>query len=257
MPPGWAVLFLSTFVSGLILCWSWEPDWLTRKGFWVFHHLAFLVFVLLEVAGAFLMTGRSGAPEVRNRMSAFAVAVVVAWVAGATCVNMWVPIMSISDVPWALAWRRITHGVAWGFQPIMAGIAVHSALYTVQEIPRLRANLRNAIAAYFVVLVLAIGLSALAPVMWITHRALQAGSADFEEVPVLWTLPDLMTQRFMAECPGDYHFVLLRANFLWGRGRRAEAYALYNQLRANTNAPETLKRWIDTELANQYQDTLR
>ena len=250
LSPGWAVLFFAIFASGLILYSSWPrtPWWVAVRGFWVFFR-AFCVIALFYVAAAFLMTGKFGVSEVRNRLSAFSAAVVIAGVAGGTCLDMQMPIRGTSDVPWALAWHHITHSIAWGFQPLMAGIAVHSALYAVKELPRLPVSPRNTVASYLVVTILAVGLSALTSAMLITQRALAAGNADLAGVPSLWTMPDAMTRRYMAECPGDYHFVLLRANFLMDRGRSAEASPLYNQLRQDTNTPRNVQEWVDRELS--------
>jgi hypothetical protein len=79
-------------------------------------------------------------------------------------------------------------------------------------------------------------------------------TADYREAcTVLWQATDNMTKRFVEECPGDYRFLLLRANFLADAGRTNEAGILYQQVCEATNVPEHIREHIETGMERKHE----
>jgi len=91
-------------------------------------------------------------------------------------------------------------------------------------------------------------------VVSLCSRLQRQETADYcEAYTALWQGTDRMTKRFVEECPGDYRFLLLRANFLEDASRTDEARVVYRQACEATNVPEHVRVNIQAEMEMKPQ----
>jgi hypothetical protein len=250
-----AILLLITLHSGLR--WPWDQPGQLVLGWWRVLPW-FTGFVLLQIAAAFVIMGYSAAPEIRFRMCAFSVAVVLAILFSSTATLAWQPpgygelVGYDTTMYWVGTWYQLRHIFIWCVVPLLAGISFHSTLFTMHALRQLRATRRNVVGACLIAAVLGLGWAGLALAVIVSsrvqHRALQDIAVACAEMR---DATDSVTRKFVTDCPGDYRFLLLRAHFLQENGRAEEAGLLYAQLSLTTNTPEPLRTDIQKELAGR------
>jgi hypothetical protein len=218
-------------------------------------HLAFVV-TLLQIGLGFALAGGNAAAEIRCRTCVFSTVVVLVMVIGVAMVVVWHPI-TYDDLRWDLygerTWHMGRHVFLLCAVPVLSGLCVHSGLYTASDLRRQEPRARNRVAAYLIVATLALGSSAAAAVVGLCVRVQSRETADYREAyTALWQGTDRMTRRFAKECPGDYHFLLLRANFLQDAGRPDEAGVMYRQVCEATNVPEHIRQNVEVEMERNH-----
>ena len=230
------------------------------------RHLAIMVIRVLQLAFfltslqiglGFVLAGRDAAPEIRCRTTVFSVVAILVMLVGVSMVVVWHPI-TYDDLHWDLygakTWHMGRHVYLLGAVPLLAGMSVHSGLYSASDLRCLKPTVRNRIAIYLVIATLSLGSSGAAMVVSLCSRVQRLEIADYREAcTAQWQGTDRMTKRFVEECPGDYHFLLLRADFLEDAGHTDEARVLYGQVCQTTSVPVHVREHIEAEMEKKHQ----
>ena len=236
--------------------WSWDDPRHLATGLLALLYSSAGI-ALLQIAAGFLIAGYGAAAEIRSRTCVVSVVAILALHLSVPATFLWHPVEH-ADLGnyWSMlheaTWHRARDTFLWCLAPLLAGLSFHSTLYTLHALRRLRRTARNAAGAWLVVAVLAFDWSGLAWTMVVSDRVQARESGDLAKAnSEMQAATDLLTQRFVNECPDDYHFLLLRANFLQEEGRTREATALFAQPCLATNIPERVRRSLQTESKEQ------
>lgn len=252
----WKLLYLAFFLTSLAAVWFQFPIWEDWQSIWfLYYRLAELIFQLsasLYLCTIFLLKGTSGAPEARSRLATFYVAVVIFVVVGLTGLNLRVWPDAGADLLLAASNCAFRQNIVWGFLPLLACYAVHSAAHCVRELHRLDACWRNALARGMVAIILCTGFVAMVIVFRLAQADGNNEMAEIVEASQYYRIEtDQTTARWAAECPDNYQIQIMRASWLQDHGRPDEADAICRQVRTNTNLPAHVRSWLDAELARQ------
>lgn len=219
--------------------------------------LAFFVTVL-QIGLGFALVGKNAAAELRCRTCVFSAVVVLVMLIGVSMVVIWRPI-TYDDLRWDLygarTWHVGRHVFLLGAVPLLAGVCMHNGLYAVLDVRRLKPTARNRVAVYLMTVTLALGAAGAAMVVSLCSRVQAREIGDYREAYALWQGTDRMTKQFVEECPGDYHFLLLRANFLEDGGRANEARDFYRQVCQATNVPDHIRVHVEAEMDGKHQQS--
>ena len=235
--------------------WSWDdPRHLATVMLGVMYGSAGIA--LLQIVAGFLIAGQ-GAAEIRFRTCVVSVAAILSLHLHIATTFRWHPVDygDLGDygcMLYVATSHELRHAFLWCLAPLLAGLSFHSTLYALPALRRLRVNVRNTVGTWFVVAVLASGWSGLAWALVVSDRVQDRERRDLARANgELRAATDRRTERFVSECPDDYHFLFLRANFLLEEGRTHEAAAMFAQPCLATNIPERMRRFLQTESSGQ------
>ena len=195
-----------------------------------------LAAILLQIAAGFILTGYEAAPEIRCRAATFLVAVVLVLISTSYAACELPPYfqsdtIGYRDVVRATSLNLFVRTCATCLAPLLMGIALHSSLFALYDLQRLRSTPRNTLAASLIFAILVLGWSGMAFALALSARMHAMHRLGFQDVQTasieIWRDTDAVTARFVRECPDDWHFLLLRANYLQEVGRTREAADMY------------------------------